>query len=878
VNLYVSLKGNDAWSGRLAEPNAAQTDGPLATLAKARDAIRKQRSTGSLPIGGVTVFLRGGVYCLPETLTLNAEDSGTAAAPIVYRAYQGEKPIVMGARAITGFTPHEGQVLKADVGAQGFKGIYFRQLVFAGRRQHLARWPNFDSQNPYGGGWTYVDGEERPMYADVPGEDRRTVRYKPQDDRPWSRPEEGQVFIFARYNWWNNIVRIAKLDRATRTITLAGDCSYPPRPGDRYYVENLREELDAPGEWYLDRATWTLYFWPPEPLAGRAVYAPVLKSIFQLAKTEYVTLRGLVIEGCEGTAVTLSDCNECLVAGCTIRNVGDYRGSGVGVAGGHHNGVVGCDIHDTGSNGIGLSGGDAPTLTAAENYADNNYIHHVGVYYKQGVGVAMHGVGNRATHNLIHDTPRMGIMFGGNNLLIEYNHIRHANLETEDTGAVYTGGRDWLGSRGTVIRYNYFHDILGYGRKDGKWVSPHFAWGVYLDDNTGGVDVIGNIVVRAFRAGIHLHNGRDNHVENNIFVDGRLFQVECNGWTREHRYWTNHLPTMIKGYESVAGRPAWNNMRHMELHPNDAVLPDNTIMAGNQFHRNIISYSEPEAKMYGSRNLSLAHNQWDYNLVWHHGMPVTTGQFRVKEVVGSNLAANPGFEEGAAGQLPKPWRWQGHPQGSEATAVDGAAVGQRCLRLTGAMGHDPQGRPQAAAILSKAVPMKPGQTYRLRAQLKCDSPGAKVALAIQSYVAKVYYWSKQTNVQPDARWKTYELVFQVPAVGQQGYRPEMKEMSVRIDFGQSGGTLWIDDVELRAAVGMDEWESWQAAGEDRHSLVADPRFVDPAKDDYRLRPDSPAWKLGFKPIPVEKIGPYASELRASWPIVEAEGVREKPLR
>ena len=104
-------------------------------------------------------------------------------------------------------------------------------------------------------------------------------------------------------------------------------------------------------------------------------------------------------------------------------------------------------------------------------------------------------MGNRASHNLIHDGPRMGIMFSGNNLVIEYNHIRHVNLETEDTGAVYTGGRDWISSRGTVIRYNYFHDILGYGQdQNGNWVSPHFAWGVYLDDNAGGVDVIGNIV------------------------------------------------------------------------------------------------------------------------------------------------------------------------------------------------------------------------------------------------------------------------------------------------------------------------------------------------------------------------------------------------
>jgi len=88
----------------------------------------------------------------------------------------------------------------------------------------------------------------------------------------------------------------------------------------------------------------------------------------------------------------------------------------------------------------------------------------MGEMYKQGVGISLTGVGNKATHNLIHDGPRMGIMFSGNNLLLEYNEIRHVNLETEDTGAVYTGGRDWISSRGSVIRYNYFHDILGYGQ------------------------------------------------------------------------------------------------------------------------------------------------------------------------------------------------------------------------------------------------------------------------------------------------------------------------------------------------------------------------------------------------------------------------------
>jgi len=681
ADLFVAPNGNDDNPGTFTQP--------LKTLEAAR----------KLP-GAKTIFVRGGLYELERTLKLDAKDSG-----VTWRAYKNEKPVIIGGRQITGFVPHKGDILKAPA----IKGVYFRQLFFDGKRMHLARYPNFDERNPYGGGWAYADGKPVPMYKDIPGESKRTLQFKPTDARQWSRPDEGEVFVFPRYNWWNNIVRIKSVDPAAHTVTLAGDCSYAIRTFDRYYVRNLFEELDAPGEWYLDKQDCTLYFWPPASLAGKPVYAPTMRTILDIGPgAKDVTFRGFTFECCEGTAITLKDTTNCLIAASTIRNVGDYHGSGVTINGGFKNGVVGCDIHDTGSHGVSLSGGDRIKLTPAENFADNNYIHHIGVFHKHGVGVHLGGCGNRASHNLIHDGPRMGIQFAGNNLLIEYNHIRHMNLETEDTGAVYTGGRDWIGSRGTVIRYNYFHDMLGYGHDDkGVWHSPHFAWGVYLDDNTGGVDVIGNIVARCSRASIHLHNGRDNLVENNIFIEGRLQQIEYSGWTPTHRHWTNHLPTMIKGYESVAGQPAWQHMRNMNLHPTNAVLPDATIMSGNVLTRNIVCYQNPKAKLYAWRNLSFAHNRFDSNLVWHADQPLLTGM--------------------------------------------------------------------------KNTP---------------------------------------TNEQ---------------------------------------------------------WSAWQKVGNDQHSLVADPLFVNPDKDDYRLRRNSPAFKLGFKPIPIEKIGPYPNELRATWPIVEAEGAREHPL-
>ena len=706
ADLYVSPEGNDAWSGRGPAANAARTDGPFATLERARDELRRRREAGAAN-EPFTVHVRAGRFALERPLRLDARDSGTATAPVVWRGYRDEHPLILGGKPIRDFVAHEGKILKADVNTQGFKGVPFRLLLCDGQQQILARYPNYDPQNPYGGGWAYVPGAPVPMYSDIPGEDKRTLPFADPDARSWSNPTEAEVMVFPRYNWWNNLVRIASLDPATRTIKLAADCSYAIRPGDRYYVRNVREELDAPGEWYLDRAKGTLYFWPPAGANLGTVFAPTLRTLVELAEgTAHVTLRGFVFEGCEGTAITMQNTRHCRVVASTIRNVGDYQGNGVSITGGTDNGVLGCDLHHIGRSAITLAGGEQRTLTSAGNFADNNYLHHTGLLYKQGVGVSLTGVGQRASHNLIHDCPRFAIQFMGNNHLIEFNHVRHVNLETADTGAIYTGGRDWLGARGSVIRYNFFHDMLGYGLEKGKWVSPHFAWGVYLDDNTGGVTVFGNIVARAVRGGIHLHNGRDNTVENNVFIESAQQQIQLSGWTDQHRYWTTHSPTMIAAYESVQDQPAWRAMPHMELHPRDAVLPDHTIMAGNTFSKNIVYWQNRTAAYVSARSFSFTHNSIDRNLIWHGGAPLRTGQ------------------------------------------------------------KSPQG---------------------------------------------------------------------------------------------------------------DEWAAWQAAGMDRHSVIADPKFVDAAHDDYRLQPDSPAFALGFQRIPIEKIGPYASGDRASWPIVEAEGAREHPL-
>jgi len=698
VEFTIAPNGNDN--------NPGTKDQPFASLERARDAVRQLTQSGHFPSGGVNIWLRGGVYTLSQPLKLSAQDSGKLGASVVYRAYDQEKPILTGGRTITGFVPYKDKILKTDVSAQGLKGVYFRQLLLDGQRQPLARYPNVDPKNPYTGGWAFVDGKLCPMYKDIPGEDKRTMHPKAGDLHHWSHPEEGEVFIFPRFNWWNNVVGIKSVDEKSRTIVLANDCTYPIRPNDRYFVQNLFEELDSPGEWYLDKRDSILYFWPPSPLEGKTVVAPAIRNLLQLDKgTSFVTLRGITFECCADSAVMLTGTTNCLVAGCTLLSIG---GTGISINGGSQNGAVGNDISAVGKDGISINGGDRITLTPAGNYADNNYIHHFGVYSKLGVGVSLIGCGNRASHNLIHDGPRFGIQFSGNNLVIEYNHIRDVALETEDTGAIYTGGRDWISSRGSVIRYNYFNDIRGFGQKNGQWVCPFFAWGIYLDDNTGGVDVIGNIVARCSRGCIHLHNGRDNLIQNNVFVEGGEQEIQYSGWTATNRMWMQHFPTMVKGYDSVKDQPAWKSMRNMQIAPAQAVLTNGMVMTGDQFFCNIIYYTNPVSKLYLLKKVPLDHNAFDDNVVFHNNLPLLIDQ-------------------------------------------------------------------------------------------------------------------GQTNV-----------VIPPP----------------------------------------DQWDAWKSLGEDQHSAVADPHFVDASKDDYRLQADSPAYKLGFKGIPIEKIGPYADELRATWPIVEAEGIRE----
>lgn len=808
-------------------------------LNEALNQVREVRKTGNQE--PATLILPEGITEMTSPLVLEAADSHLTLVGATPKA------TLTGAPLVSGWQPHEGKILKTDVSKLLPKGFIPKQLLLDGERQILARYPNFDAADPLYGGWAFVaDFPETGTPADHLW--KRTLYVKEQDIRQWAHPEDVELDIFAQYGWWNFVEPVASLDPLTRKLTLKKDCSYDLHPHNRYHFQNALKELDAPGEWFYDKHSSMLYFWPSQPLEGHEVRLPVLDSFVKVkAGAKNITIRGLTFTGCHGTALTFDGAEDCLVERCSITQAGAFSGSGIGVSTGKNVRLSRNHISYTGSNGISLSGGDRKTLTGPGHIAEDNHIHHMGVFNKNACGIAMNGVDLTAAHNHIHDGPRMGVQMSGNNLIIEYNHLHHLVLETQDGGAIYTGGRDWISSRGSKWRYNLIHDVIGCGQEAGGLKHPWFTFGLYPDDNSGGLDIIGNIVFRVAHTPIHMHNARDCVVENNIFALGGKFQFDLHGWTRAQRFYESHFPTMVKGYESVAGQPSWKNMRNMDLHPKDAIREDGTMMSGNVFQHNIMFSNTPGVKYGDIRNASPKWNTLDYNLGWNGGHPIVTGINQVGPDKGEPIFTE-NFDAAESGKTPKGWGFNHRPNKEvQLTAANGA------LRADCALSNDPKN--PKTVFHGPDVPIKSGTSYRVRLRVKSTEPTAKISLALAAYKAGEGYWqTTSTSITATNEWQEVEATGRSLRENEANWKPWITALWLRVDCHEPKGQLFIDDIRITEADSLDEWAAWQDAGWDKHSLVADPLFVDWKNDDWRLKPESPAFKLGFKAIPVEKMG------------------------
>jgi parallel beta-helix repeat protein len=565
ATFYVATNGSDDWSGKLAEPNAAKSDGPFATLERARNAGREQKGKQATN-QAITVMVRGGKYFLERTFTLGQQDSGGQGFPVRYQAYQGEEVILSGGTKISDWKVYKGQILQTSL--SGTKGgeWKFRQLFLNGERQRRSRYPKYDAKNPLYGGWLFAEGPAEKGSASA-------FIYKPESfPHRWAKPQMGDVYAFPGGGWVDATLPIKSFNEQTRTITAEHKYRNPDvapwywpgvfRPGDRFRVENLLEELTEPGEWCLDSEEGILYFWPNTPLkAHDEVVAPVLQTLVDIDGASWIAMSGFTFTetaggddlhrfGLDGygamypnqdwkycgDALHLKDAEHCLIENNRFYAVGGnaiylerYTARNV---------IRRNEIAHVGANGISLLGNHVPINSVSQpmmdrqpmpvfNEVTDNHIHHCGVLNKYIAGVFL-GVSdsNLIAHNEIEYLPHHAVnlsMNGYGRNILEYNDIRQVCLELRDNGAINAWMDDPQSDEraGHVIRFNRMVDMVGCHTDDqGHILVPDaMAHGIYLDNNSSNCLIQGNVIVRCSGYGVEVHGGAHNLIENNIFVD-----------------------------------------------------------------------------------------------------------------------------------------------------------------------------------------------------------------------------------------------------------------------------------------------------------------------------------------------------------------------
>ena len=530
VDFYVAPGGNDTHPGTEAEP--------FATLERARDAVRKLKRAERLA-EPATIFVKSGNYHLTKSLALDGRDSGTPTAPVTWQATGDEGVRLSGGPTLPpdalqpvtddvalqrlDVSARE-KVLQIDLRAVGIQNQEsypeaFRgappvpELFFNDQRLTLARWPNQ--------GWTsiakIIDSGAIPRTGDKSG---RPGVFVYDGERPARWNVDTGVWLrgYWCFDWYEETIRVKAIDREQRQITLARPSLYGLRQGNpsprRYCALNLLEELDRPGEFYIDYAAARLYLWPPSKMAGARIVLSTLNApLIVIRDAEVICFRGFLVEVGLGDGIEVRGGRGIRIDSCEIRNM---RKLGISIAGGSGHSIVGCNVHDTGTGGVSLVGGDRRRLTPAGHQAVDNHIWRFSQHQlTYASGITLGGVGNRAARNRIYDAPHMAISIQGNDHVFELNVIHDVCTASDDAGALYKGRNP--SCRGNIIRHNFWRDV---GSPMG-----HGTAAVYFDDGDGGDLVFGNIFLRCGHPGrgsfgtVFSHGGHDNVAENNIFID-----------------------------------------------------------------------------------------------------------------------------------------------------------------------------------------------------------------------------------------------------------------------------------------------------------------------------------------------------------------------
>lgn len=554
-DFFVSVNGCDE--------NDGSRDHPFATLERAIKAVKGKSAT---------VCVGSGIYRVRD-LTFDSSVSGSEDAPVIFRPLGDGEVILSASEKLdpADFSTIDGKIFTCTLDAERFpdagqlypvgshgswdkydsyvRGVN-RELFVNGKRMQLSRYPKegfltlADVVDP-------GDCLEYPVHSfHLDWHSRRNHRsgeYVMDADtalrvQNWKHKDDVWVFGYFGYDWASASCPVKEFGEAS--FIPAYVSKYGAYKGARYCFMNAADEL-APGEWYIDRKTSTLYLYPENGLEGADIeFSGKESSVVNINGARFLTIEGFTVEGARGTAITAQG-EHITLRDLIVRKSGGY---GVQISG-KDNLVSGCELYHLGEGGIDLSGGDRASLTPGGNRADNNSIHDFGLLFPSyRPGVHLTGVGNFCTHNEIYDCPHSAIIYGGNDLIIEYNVVHDAVKSSTDAGAIYAG-RDWT-KRGCSVSFNCVYRVGSNG---------NYPDGIYFDDLISGQTAHHNLLVDVGKYGFIVGGGRDISIYNNIVAACGRSCIDFDSRGRDAYLFDGWAKELVCGDDAFL----WKNLREM---------------------------------------------------------------------------------------------------------------------------------------------------------------------------------------------------------------------------------------------------------------------------------------------------------------------------